>query len=127
MSIVRTDVPMTSRLCEQIIDELVRTYPFCRSELLTNTAFDRPIRTLVIGSGERKVLFTAAHHANEWITTPVILKFVEEMAQAMENGGELAGVDARELGERVTIYTVPMVNPDGVDLVTGLTQPGKKR
>ena len=125
MSIVRTDVPMTSRLCEQIIDELVRTYPFCRSELLTTTAFDRPIRTLVIGSGERKVLFTAAHHANEWITTPVILKFVEEMAQAMENGGQLAGVDARELGERVTIYTVPMVNPDGVDLVTGLTQPGQ--
>ena len=125
MPIVKTDVPMTSRLCEQIIDELVRTYPFCRSELLTNTAFDRPIRTLVIGSGERKVLFTAAHHANEWITTPVILKFVEEMAQAMENGGQLAGVDARELGQRVTIYTVPMVNPDGVDLVTGLTQPGQ--
>ena len=125
MPIVKTDVPMTSRLCEQIIDELVRTYPFCRSELLTNTAFDRPIRTLVIGSGERKVLFTAAHHANEWITTPVILKFVEEMAQAMENGGQLAGVDARELGQRVTIYTVPMVNPDGVDLVTCLTQPGQ--
>ena len=125
MPIVKTDVPMTSRLCEQIIDELVRTYPFCRSELLTNTAFDRPIRTLVIGSGERKVLFTAAHHANEWITTPVLLKFVEEMAQAMENGGQLAGVDARELGQRVTIYTVPMVNPDGVDLVTGLTQPGQ--
>ena len=125
MSIVKTDVPMTSRLCEQTIEELVRVYPFCRSELLTTTAFDRPIRTLVIGSGERKVLFTAAHHANEWITTPVILKFVEEMAQAMENGGELAGVDARELGQRVTIYTVPMVNPDGVDLVTGLTQPGQ--
>ena len=125
MPIVKTDVPMTSRLCEQTIEELVRVYPFCRSELLTTTAFDRPIRTLVIGSGERKVLFTAAHHANEWITTPVILKFVEEMAQAMENGGELAGVDARELGQRVTIYTVPMVNPDGVDLVTGLTQPGQ--
>lgn len=125
MPIVKTDVPMTSRLCEQIIDELVRVYPFCRSELLTTTAFDRPIRTLVIGSGERKVLFTAAHHANEWITTPVILKFVEDMAEAMENGGTVAGVDARELGQRVTIYTVPMVNPDGVDLVTGLTQPGQ--
>ena len=125
MPIVRTDVPMTSALCDKIILEIVRTYPFCRSEVLTTTAFDRPVRTLVIGKGPRKVIYTAAHHANEWITTPVILKFVEELAQAIQEGGEIFGVDARELEEKVTIYTVPMVNPDGVDLVTGVIQPGQ--
>lgn len=125
MPIVRTDVPMTSALCDEIILEIVRTYPFCRTEVLTTTAFDRPVRTLVIGKGPRKVIYTAAHHANEWITTPVILKFVEELAQAIESGGEIFGVDARELEEKVTIYTVPMVNPDGVDLVTGVIQPGQ--
>lgn len=125
MPIVRTDVPMTSALCNEIILEIVRTYPFCRTELLTTTAFDRPVRTLVIGKGPRKVIYTAAHHANEWITTPVILKFVEELAQAIESGGEIFGVDARELEEKVTIYTVPMVNPDGVDLVTGVIRPGQ--
>ncbi len=125
MPIVKTDVPMTSSLCEQTIDELVAAYPFCRSEVLTATAFDRPVRTLVIGTGDRRVLFTAAHHANEWITTPVILKFVENMAQAMNDGSQIAGVDARELAQQVTIYTVPMVDPDGVDLVTGAIQPGQ--
>ena len=125
MPIVRTDVPMTSALCDEIILEIVRTYPFCRTEVLTTTAFDRPVRTLVIGKGPRKVIYTAAHHANEWITTPVILKFVEELAQAIESGGEIFGVDARELEEKVTIYTVPMVNPDGVDLVTGVIRPGQ--
>ena len=99
--------------------ELVAAYPFCRSEILTTTAYGRPIRTLVIGTGPRRVLYTAAHHANEWITTPVILKFVEEFAMALEAGGEIGGVSARELADTATIYTVPMVNPDGVDLVTG--------
>ena len=80
MPIVRTDVPMTSALCNETSLRIVGTYPFCRSELLTTTAFDRPIRTLVIGQGPRKVIYSAAHHANEWITTPVLLKFVEEFA-----------------------------------------------
>ncbi len=125
MPIVRTDVPMTAALCEETILRLTEAYPFCRSEKLTATAFDRPLRTLVIGNGPRKVLYSAAHHANEWITAPVILKFVEELAQAIVSGGDIYGVNAAELARTATIYTVPMVNPDGVDLVTGALQPGQ--
>ena len=125
MSIVKTDVPMTCALCDETIQALTRAYPFCRSEVLTQSAFGKPVRTLVIGEGPRRVLYTAAHHANEWITTPVILKFVEEFAEAIQNGGSVGGMDARDLARSVTIYTVPMVNPDGVDLVTGALQPGQ--
>ena len=124
MPIVKTDVPMTSQLNDQIITELLQTYPFLRSETLTTTAFGRPIRTLVIGTGPRKVLYSAAHHANEWITTPVILKFIEDFAAAIQAGGRIGSADAKELAQQVTIYTVPMVDPDGVDLVTGATAPG---
>jgi g-D-glutamyl-meso-diaminopimelate peptidase len=125
MPIVKTDVPTTSQLCQQTIAALVERYPFCRSERLTETAYGRPVTALIIGSGPRKVLYTAAHHANEWITAPVLLKFVEELAEAIEKGGRIFGVDAKDLANRVTIYTVPMVNPDGVDLVTGALQPGQ--
>lgn len=125
MAIVKTDVPTTSTLCNETIEELTRTYPFCRSEILTTTAFGRQIRTLVIGNGPRKVLYTASHHANEWITTPVILKFVEDFAEAITQEGEIFGVNARQLADAVTIYTVPMVDPDGVDLVTGDIEPGE--
>lgn len=124
MPIVRTDVPMTSQLCNDTILAITAAYPFCRSESLTETAYGRPVRTLVIGSGPRKVLYSASHHANEWITTPVLLKFVEEFAEAIQNGGQIGGADANMLAQQVTIYTVPMVNPDGVDLVTGAIQPG---
>ena len=125
MAIVKTDVPMTHARCEQTILELVSAFPFLRTELLTDTAFDRSIRTLVIGTGPRKVIYAAAFHANEWITTPVLLKFVEDYAQAIVDGTDIYGVDAATLAETVTIYTVPMVNPDGVDLVTGEIVPGE--
>ena len=119
MPIVSTDIPMTPSLCIRTIDAITSRYPFCRSELLTRTAYGRPVRTLVIGNGPRKVLYSAAHHANEWITTPVLLKFVEDFAQAIESGGQIGGVSAEELRNTATIYTVPMVDPDGVALVTG--------
>ena len=119
MPIVPTDVPMTPTLCEETILALTRTYPFCRSEVLTTTAYGRPVRTLVIGNGPRKVIYTAAHHANEWITTPVLLKFAEELAAAIAAGKQIFGTDARGLAALTTIYMVPMVNPDGVALVTG--------
>lgn len=125
MPIVRTDVPMTPQRCIETILQITARYPFCRSELLTETAFGRPVRTLVIGTGPRKVLYTAAHHANEWITTPLLLKFVEEFAEAIESGGRIGGVDAAALAAQTTIYTVPMVDPDGVALVTGEIRPGQ--
>jgi len=124
LAIVKTDIPMTSERCNAAIDALLSEYPFLRSEVLTTTAFGRPVRTLVVGEGERRVMYSAAHHANEWITTLVLLKFVEELAQAIRTDGRVYGVPARTITRAATIYLVPMVDPDGVDLVTGAIQPG---
>ena len=117
--IVKTDRPITAASCDRMILTLVETYPFCRTELLTTTAFQRPVRTLVIGEGTRRVLYTAAHHANEWITTLVLLRFAEELAEAIESNGTVLGYDAGMLSKAATVYLVPMVDPDGVDLVAG--------
>ncbi len=124
MAIVRTDVPMTSALCEETVRKLVDAYPFLRTEVLTTTAFGRPVQTVVIGQGDRKVIYSASHHANEWITTPVLLKFLEDLAEAVQNNGKLFGVEAQNIVNAATIHIVPMVDPDGVDLVTGAIEPG---
>lgn len=125
MAIVNTDVPISSESCQQMIRSLTETYPFCRSETLTTTAFGRPLQTLVIGNGLRKVLYTAAHHANEWITALVLLKFGEDLSRAIVENKTIGGVDARMLSDNATIYMVPLVDPDGVDLVTGAISPGE--
>lgn len=126
MSIVPTDVPMTSRLSEQLVQELTAQYPFLRSETLVTTRLGRPILALTIGTGPRRVLYSAAHHANEWLTATVLLKFAEDLAEAIQTGSQLGGVDAAQLAEQTTIHIVPMVDPDGVDLVTGAIAPGSE-
>ena len=125
MAIVKTDVPMTSRLCHDTMLALADRYPSIRAETITQTDFGRPVDLMVMGQGERKVIFTAAHHANEWITTPVLLKFAEDLATALESGEKIFGIPAQTLVKASTIYIVPMVNPDGVDLVTGAAGPAE--
>ena len=119
MAIVPTDVPMTSELTGRVLTELSQAYPFLQTQTLASTAFGRPIYAVTVGQGPRRVLYSAAHHANEWLTATVLLKFIEDYAEALQNDGEIGGVNARRLYQSATIHFVPMVNPDGVDLVTG--------
>ena len=119
MPIVNTEVPVTSERNQQYLQQIAEKYPFTRLEKVGTTDFQRPIWMLTIGTGKRHVLFTAAYHANEWITALVLLKYAEELSDAVGREGILFGQRAKEMADAVTIHLIPLVNPDGVDLVTG--------
>ena len=123
MPIVTTNIPITSQRNTQLIEALASAYPSIRVRRFGITAFGRPLIAMTIGSGARKVIYSAAHHANEWITAYVLLKFAEELAEAITSGGSLYGVPAATLAN-TEITLVPLVDPDGVDLVTGAIAPG---
>ena len=123
MPFVNTGVPITSELNQRYLQQIAEKYPFTKLEEVGVTDFQRPIWMLTIGTGKRHVLFTAAHHANEWITALVLLKYAEDLADAIQKGGILFGQRAKEMADAVMIHIIPLVNPDGVDLVTGAMAP----
>ena len=123
MPIVTTNIPITSARNTELIQALARQYPIISVRQFGATAFGRPLWAMTIGSGERKVLYSAAHHANEWITAYVLLKFAEDLAAAITSGGSIYGIPASTLA-KTEITIVPLVDPDGVDLVTGAIAPG---
>lgn len=123
MPIVSTNIPITSARNTQLIQALARQYPIISVRQFGTTAFGRPLWAMTIGSGDRKVIYSAAHHANEWITAYVLLRFAEELAAAITSGGSLYGIPASTLA-KTEITLIPLVDPDGVDLVTGAIAPG---
>lgn len=121
--VVPTDLPFTSEVLSVSIQGLLARYPFLSQRTIATTAYGRPVTVLHLGEGTRSVLYNASHHANEWITTPLLMKFLEEYAEAVSQGLPLFGMDAQTLFRQTQLYLVPMVNPDGVDLVTGAILP----
>ena len=117
--VVPTDIPYCAALVAYCVRGLAARYPFLRASSFGRSALGRPLWEITLGAGDNRVLYSAAHHANEWITTPLLLSFVEELAAAFAQGGSLFGQSAAELLDYAQLCLVPLVDPDGVDLVTG--------
>ncbi len=124
MSIVPTNVPYTSNLLRQNIHQLNQTYPFLNVQVIGDSVLGTPIYCIRCGNGAKKVFYSASIHANEWITSVVLMKFIEDYCIAYSENSSLYGYSIRNLFQTTSIYLVPMVNPDGVNLVTGLFSPG---
>lgn len=119
-----TNVSYTSTLLALVVEGFRARYPFLETGSIGLSVLGSPIHYLAIGNGDTEVSYNASHHANEWITTPLLLKFLEEYAEAYAIGGTIYNMPAATLYSKAKLYLVPMVNPDGVDLVTGAIAPG---
>ena len=118
--LVSEKVDYSSVLNDFIIEGLLVRYPFLVKGSIGRSVMGKDIPYIQIGRGEKQVFYNASFHANEWITTPVLLKFIEEYASAYAFDKSLYGTNSKELFEEYSLYVVPLVNPDGVDLVTGV-------
>ncbi|MEG1525040.1 MAG: M14 family metallopeptidase [Clostridia bacterium] len=118
-SIVPDNVPYSYALNTILIDGLAARYPFISEGLAGSSSMGKRLETVSIGHGSKQVFYNASHHANEWITSLVLLHFLENYAKAYAAKEEIAGTDAVGLFNSTTLYLLPLVNPDGVDLVTG--------
>ena len=123
--VVPTEIAWSSALVALCAQGLTARYPFLAAGEIGRSVLGRPLWSLRLGGGENRVLYTAAHHANEWITTPLLMKFTEELARAFSRGESLAGYAAAEILDYATLTLIPAVDPDGIDLVTGELQAGE--
>ena len=110
-SIVPTRVSWSSHLLNGVVESLRLRYPFVRVAVIGASVLGRPLYQMSIGRGPRRLGYNAAHHANEWITAPVLLKFLEQFACGVARGDRLW----LRLYERFRLDVVPMVNPDGLE------------
>lgn len=122
--IVPTTIRYTSLLVSLCLEGLGARYPFIRTGRIGSSVLGQPLLSAEIGVGEKTVFYNASHHANEWITTPLLLRFLESYGDAYANDKILFDTDARVLYRGCTVKIVPLVNPDGVDLVTGAISRG---
>lgn len=77
---------------------------FKNVSVIGNTREKRNIFCIELGSGEKCAVFAAAFHGLEYLTATALMEFAKKFAEMPE------------FHNRLKLYIVPMVNPDGVEI-----------
>lgn len=117
IDIVDTNVNYTYEIMEKDIMGLKARYPFIEVGVAGKSVLGKNLYYIKLGRGTNQVFYNGAHHALEWITSPLLMKFIENFSKAYADGTTIKGYNVRDIWNRSSIYIIPMVNPDGVDLV----------
>ena len=119
MDVVTDLVPCSYVLTGLVLKGLSVRYPFLSQRETGRSVMGRPLMTVTVGEGPRRVGCTGPHRADQWPMTMQLLRFLEEYASAYADGAAWAW----EMYSAATIHFLPLVNPDGTDLVTGALDP----
>ena len=105
----------------EYIDLFTGRYKDISVSFIGESILGKPIPAVVLGNpqAEKGVVYVGAHHGMEWITTVILLRFINEYCEYLKAGREMYGISMNYLARMRSVCVIPMLNPDGVDLQIG--------
>lgn len=111
--VIQTDPPYTYERLHDDLTRLKKTYNSIQIKSIGRTRFGRELYAVKLGTGRKNVLLIGAHHGREWLTTVLLVKMLETYAVAYQNHSHI-GTYPSDFLDDVSLWFVPMLNPDGV-------------
>ena len=100
----------------KITQNLCRKYNYLDVYNIGRTYCGREIRLLKLGKARECVLYCAAMHGNESITTTILLKLIEDICECIAEGKLLSGINIKRMMKARSFAFIPMSNPDGCEI-----------
>lgn len=111
---VHTDQPYTYEVMENDLSTLKSKYhELIQIKSIGLSHFGRKLYAIQLGSGKKNVLLIGTHHGREWLTSMLLMKMLDTYAAAYQNHLPIGSYPSDILND-VSIWFVPMLNPDGV-------------
>lgn len=101
---------------QQQIDKLTNEYSFISKRKIGESRLHRPIDGLCVGNKDEIVLLAGGFHGMEWITSNLLLKFLDTLCRCVQENKELQGLKIHRFLSRRGLVIIPCVNPDGVEI-----------
>ncbi len=112
---ITTDRKYTYEVYSDDLEMIFKNYSFLFSETIGFSVLGKEIHSIKFGEGKKKIILTAAHHGCEWITSMLLTALLEDLCISYVSGDTA-------VWQEKTVYFIPMVNPDGVNLsINGIT------
>jgi g-D-glutamyl-meso-diaminopimelate peptidase len=113
--VVEINRPYSYDILKQDIAEIHDTYKKVEVKDIGKTHFGRTIYAIKLGEGKQSIVLIGAHHGREWMTSMLLMKKIEGYAKAYQNQTDFGNYSTNILNE-VSIWFIPMLNPDGVTI-----------
>lgn len=115
--VVSFDQPMGYDTMTRWLGQLQQNYPE-HFELVSigSSWMERQLCCAVLGSGNEAVVFVGAHHAMEWISSQILMRFLEDALKHLQDKTRFLGYHVSAIFKKSRLYIIPMLNPDGVEL-----------
>lgn len=114
--IVNPNVVYTYEQMKQDLNAMNKKYPdklYVTS--IGQSHLGRDILAAKLGKGERNILLIGAHHGREWLTTSLLMVMLENYLHYYDKNEQI-GCFSTSVFDDVSIWFVPMLNPDGVSI-----------
>ncbi|WP_211749383.1 M14 family metallocarboxypeptidase [Paenibacillus sp. Marseille-Q4541] len=99
------------------LDEIYSIDPRIKRGVIGKSVLGKDIPYVAIGRGNVHLHVNAGMHANEWLNVPCLMQFVKNYIKALNERAEFYDRDPEKWFEEITLWVLPMLNPDGIELV----------
>ena len=111
----------------EVLEQLAKEYEEIAELVIIgySTTQNTEIKALKLGKGEKSILINGTHHGREALTTVLLLNQIQYLGEKYKQGSSIQGEDVRTVLNTVSIYFVPLLNPDGAEIALS-SQPNWK-
>lgn len=114
--IVKVDKPYSYECLQQDLKQINKKYrEHIEIKTIGKTHFGREIWGVKLGEGKTNIVLIGAHHGREWLTSALLMNMLEGYAEAYQRGKRI-GFRSTDILNQVSIWFIPMLNPDGVTI-----------
>lgn len=98
------------------VEALTEKYPFLQKMESGRSSLGRSIPCLSLGQAQDKVLYVGGVHGSEWLTVLTLMRFMEELCEAIDTGRRVSNIDVRNAMVGRGLVVIPCLNPDGTEI-----------
>lgn len=101
---------------KQLIEDLVKEYPFLKVTISGRTVLGRGIFSFSLGSLHNSVIIAGGFQGSDGTSPLLLYMFIEDICKSIKEKCNLCGVNIRRALSQLGITIIPSVNPDGREI-----------
>lgn len=101
-----------------VINTFAERYGVLSVNSIGESILGKSIYCLTLGDpcASNEIVYVGALSADDWITTLMLLRFVNEYCEYSKSGATVFGTKFSKIYNNCLIHVIPQLNPDGVDI-----------